>query len=60
RQPSLEGHLVEKDQIIQYSESIFRQATILWLIETDQPIHVLQHPTFQQMVEITSHARNGI
>ncbi|KIK15112.1 hypothetical protein PISMIDRAFT_115784, partial [Pisolithus microcarpus 441] len=43
-----------------YSESVFRQAAILWLIETDQPIHVLQHPTFQKMVEITSRARNGI
>ncbi|KAI5992739.1 hypothetical protein EDD15DRAFT_2118611, partial [Pisolithus albus] len=60
RQPSLEGHLVEKDQIVQCSESAFHQAAILWLIETDQPIHVLQQPTFQKMVEIASHARNGI
>ncbi|KAI6098675.1 hypothetical protein EV401DRAFT_1879070, partial [Pisolithus croceorrhizus] len=60
RQPSLEGHLVEKGRVIQYSESSFHEAAILWLIEMDQPIHALQHLAFQKMVEIGSSARNGI
>ncbi|KAI6127205.1 hypothetical protein F5141DRAFT_974791, partial [Pisolithus sp. B1] len=60
RQSSLEGHLVERGPIVQFSESAFHEATISWLIETDQPIHALQHPSFGRMVEIASHARNGI
>ncbi|KAI6097841.1 hypothetical protein F5141DRAFT_987013, partial [Pisolithus sp. B1] len=59
-QLSLEGHLVEKGQVVQYSKSSFREAAILWLIEMDQLIHALQHPAFQKMAEIASHARNGI
>ncbi|KAI6097480.1 hypothetical protein F5141DRAFT_1011233, partial [Pisolithus sp. B1] len=60
RQPSLEGYLVEKGQVVQYSDSIFHKATILWLIKTDQPIHTLQHPAFQKMVNMASHAKNSI
>ncbi|KAI6005576.1 hypothetical protein EDD15DRAFT_2119247, partial [Pisolithus albus] len=60
RQSSLEGHLVERDAVVQYSESVFHEATILWLIETDQPIRALQHPAFTKMVEIASRAKNGI
>ncbi|KIK12419.1 hypothetical protein PISMIDRAFT_52662, partial [Pisolithus microcarpus 441] len=60
RQSSLEGHLVERGVVVQYSESIFHEATILWLIETDQPICALQHPAFTKMVEIASRTKNGI
>ncbi|KAI6105177.1 hypothetical protein EDD16DRAFT_1486229, partial [Pisolithus croceorrhizus] len=59
-QSSLEEHLVERGLMVQFSESTFHGATISWLIETDQPIHTLQHPSFSRMVEIASHARNGI
>ncbi|KIK13609.1 hypothetical protein PISMIDRAFT_118597 [Pisolithus microcarpus 441] len=60
RQSSLEGHLVERGPVVQYSESIFLKASILWLIEMDQPICALQHPALAKMVEITSHTKNGI
>ncbi|KAI6112343.1 hypothetical protein EV401DRAFT_1867338, partial [Pisolithus croceorrhizus] len=60
RQSRLEGHLVERGLIVQYSEAVFHEATVLWLIETDQPIHALQHPSFGRMIEIASHAKNGI
>ncbi|KIK26366.1 hypothetical protein PISMIDRAFT_61042, partial [Pisolithus microcarpus 441] len=60
RQSSLEGHLVERGPIVQYSEAVFHEATVSWLIETDQPIHALQHPSFGRMVEIASRAKNGI
>ncbi|KAI5997457.1 hypothetical protein EDD15DRAFT_2162769 [Pisolithus albus] len=59
-QPTLGGYMVEKGQVVQYSDSIFREAAILWLIETDQPIHTLQHPAFQKMVDIASRAKNSV
>ncbi|KIK28147.1 hypothetical protein PISMIDRAFT_91804, partial [Pisolithus microcarpus 441] len=59
-QPSLDGHLTPKDQVLHYSESAFREVTIQWLIETDQPIIILQNPMFRQMINLASHAKNSV
>ncbi|KAI6098836.1 hypothetical protein EDD16DRAFT_1495148 [Pisolithus croceorrhizus] len=60
RQLSLEGHLVERGLIVQYLEAVFHEATVSWLIEMDQLIHALQHPSFGRMIEIASCTKNGI
>ncbi|KAF8548755.1 hypothetical protein OG21DRAFT_1381588, partial [Imleria badia] len=60
RQSSLDGHLVPVGTIIQYSESAFRNAALKWLIATDQPIHCMEHPMFQRLLDIVSRAPNRI
>ncbi|KAI6011628.1 hypothetical protein EDC04DRAFT_2580363 [Pisolithus marmoratus] len=59
-QPSLDNHLIPRDQLLHYSESAFREVAIQWLIETDQPINVLQNPMFMQMINVASHANNNV
>ncbi|KAI6100526.1 hypothetical protein F5141DRAFT_960905, partial [Pisolithus sp. B1] len=51
-QSSLDSHLVPRDQVLHYSESAFWEVSIQWLIETDQPIHILQNPMFQEMINL--------
>jgi hypothetical protein len=50
-QPSLDGHLVPTDTIIQYSDSTFHDAAIEWLVATDQVRIVTQ---VQQMMFATN------
>ncbi|KAI5997110.1 hypothetical protein EDD15DRAFT_2163017 [Pisolithus albus] len=59
-QRSLDNHLVPRDQVPHYSESAFREVSIRWLIETDQPIHILQNPVFQQMINLASRANHSV
>ncbi|KIK27141.1 hypothetical protein PISMIDRAFT_93561 [Pisolithus microcarpus 441] len=59
-QSNLESHLVPKQQDILYSDSIFHQAVVQWLIAMDQPIHATEHPAFRKMVNIASRATNAI
>ncbi|KAG2059949.1 hypothetical protein BDR06DRAFT_873088, partial [Suillus hirtellus] len=47
-------------QVIPYSNKLFKQAAIEWLVATDQPIQALKHPKFKEMVDIASHATNGV
>ncbi|KIL55997.1 hypothetical protein M378DRAFT_90015, partial [Amanita muscaria Koide BX008] len=49
-----------KECAITYSDSLFRQAAIEWLIATDQPINVFEHPKFKFMIEVSSQATRGI
>ncbi|KAI6100051.1 hypothetical protein EDD16DRAFT_1497213 [Pisolithus croceorrhizus] len=59
-QPNLKSHLVPKQQDIHYSDLIFHQAVVQWLIAMDQPIHATEHPAFKKMVNITSWATHAI
>ncbi|KAI5982112.1 hypothetical protein EDD15DRAFT_2181715, partial [Pisolithus albus] len=59
-QRSLDNHLVPRDQVPHYSESAFRDVSIQWLIETDQPIRILQNPAFQQMINLASRANHSV
>ncbi|KIK11463.1 hypothetical protein PISMIDRAFT_62197, partial [Pisolithus microcarpus 441] len=59
-QHSLDNHLVPRDQVPHYSESAFWDVSIQWLIETNQPIHILQNPVFQQMIILASHANHSV
>ncbi|OBZ73926.1 hypothetical protein A0H81_06552 [Grifola frondosa] len=46
--------------IIAYSEQVFREAAIEWLIATDQPISALEHPKFKAMINIASRVTDGV
>ncbi|KAJ6540238.1 hypothetical protein B0H10DRAFT_1719840, partial [Mycena sp. CBHHK59/15] len=62
-QLTLDGHLKEmspKEKIIPYSHEAFQQAAIEWLVATDQPIDTLEHEKFQEMIDIASHAKDGV
>ncbi|KAI6111604.1 hypothetical protein EV401DRAFT_1868367 [Pisolithus croceorrhizus] len=59
-QCSLDDHFVPRDQVLHYSESTFWDVSIQWLIKTDQPIHILQNPVFQQIINLASHANHSV
>ncbi|KAG2097410.1 hypothetical protein BD769DRAFT_1369083, partial [Suillus cothurnatus] len=62
-QQQINAHLTEcklDEQVIPYSNKLFKQATIEWLVATDQPIKALEHPKFKEMVNIASCATNGV
>ena len=63
RQGQLDSHLqpiLPKEVIPPYSDDLFREATIQWLINADQPIAALEHPSFRNMVNITSRVTSGV
>ncbi|KJA13111.1 hypothetical protein HYPSUDRAFT_118035, partial [Hypholoma sublateritium FD-334 SS-4] len=43
-----------------FSQDLFRDAAIQWLIETDQPISAFDHPTFQNMISVAARATKGV
>ncbi|KAG0700114.1 hypothetical protein DFH29DRAFT_807956, partial [Suillus ampliporus] len=62
-QAHLNAHLSEKkpkDHIVPYSDALFCEAAIEWLIETDQPIDALNHKSFRYMINTAARATNGI
>ncbi|KAI6118247.1 hypothetical protein F5141DRAFT_1000282, partial [Pisolithus sp. B1] len=73
-QSSLDSHLIPRGQVLHYSESVFQEVSIQWLIETDsislfntpslihhyQPIHILQNPMFQQMINLASSTNHSV
>ncbi|KAF9065988.1 hypothetical protein BDP27DRAFT_1547634, partial [Rhodocollybia butyracea] len=52
--------LPPKAHIIPYSDDLFEEAAIEWLIETDQPIASLEHPKFRNMINVAACATNGV
>ncbi|KAF9034600.1 hypothetical protein BJ165DRAFT_1318461, partial [Panaeolus papilionaceus] len=62
-QLSLDPHTVSvgpTERVIPYSDSVFRDAAIQWLVETNQPIQALDHPCFKEMISIAARATNGM
>ncbi|PPQ81719.1 hypothetical protein CVT26_007781 [Gymnopilus dilepis] len=43
-----------------YSDELFKQAALEWLLETNQPIQAFDHPKFQRMIDIASRATRGV
>ncbi|KIK93305.1 hypothetical protein PAXRUDRAFT_145351, partial [Paxillus rubicundulus Ve08.2h10] len=46
--------------VISYTHQLFCEATVEWLICTDQPIKTVDHPTFKKMINTASCATNGV
>ncbi|KAJ7181815.1 hypothetical protein C8R46DRAFT_885243, partial [Mycena filopes] len=61
QQQTLDAHLRERpERVIPYSDQVFRDAALEWLIATDQPIAALEHPKFKEMINIASRATDGV
>ncbi|KAL6302233.1 hypothetical protein BKA93DRAFT_737388, partial [Sparassis latifolia] len=63
KQTRLDPHLKEKpvkQNVVLYTDALFHQAALEWLIATDQPIHALEHPAFHNMINIAVLATNGV
>ncbi|KAI0040533.1 hypothetical protein FA95DRAFT_1502712 [Auriscalpium vulgare] len=62
-QSRLDPHLQEKpvtERVVPYSDKLFRNAAIQWLIETNQPIQAFDHPSFKNMINVAARATNGV
>ncbi|KAJ7847688.1 hypothetical protein B0H13DRAFT_1646001, partial [Mycena leptocephala] len=60
-QQTLDPHLREKpERVVSYSDELFRDAALEWLIATDQPIDALNHPKFKEMIDIAARAPDGV
>ncbi|KIJ48979.1 hypothetical protein M422DRAFT_77883, partial [Sphaerobolus stellatus SS14] len=46
--------------VIPYSDELFQQAAIVWLIATNQLIQALEHLKFKELINIASRGKNGI
>ncbi|KAI9441106.1 hypothetical protein F5148DRAFT_988976, partial [Russula earlei] len=42
------------DRPMPYSNEVFKEAALQWLIKTDQPIAAFEHPSFLNMINIAS------
>ncbi|PCH45151.1 hypothetical protein WOLCODRAFT_124596, partial [Wolfiporia cocos MD-104 SS10] len=61
KQTQLDPHLRKRSECIPpYSHLAFRQATIEWLVSTDQPLQALEHPAFRNMIQIAARATTGV
>ncbi|KAF8878861.1 hypothetical protein BD779DRAFT_1427583, partial [Infundibulicybe gibba] len=49
-----------KEKTIPYTDKLFRNAAVEWLVSTDQPIQALEHPSFQNMIYVAARATNGV
>ncbi|KAF8119343.1 hypothetical protein EV363DRAFT_1199981, partial [Boletus edulis] len=58
RQTQLDGHL--QPPTPKYSDERFRAAAVEWLVNTDQPISALEHPSFKKLVDVVAQATNGV
>ncbi|KAG1908525.1 uncharacterized protein F5891DRAFT_937641, partial [Suillus fuscotomentosus] len=62
-QRTINSHLTERklsERVIPYLDKLFKRAAIEWLVATDQPIQALEHPKFQEMIDVASRATNGV
>ncbi|KAJ6523122.1 hypothetical protein DFH09DRAFT_938048, partial [Mycena vulgaris] len=61
QQKTLDPHLREKlERVVPYSDTLFRDVALEWLIATDQPIDALNHPKFKEMIDVAARAHNGV
>ncbi|KAI0757827.1 hypothetical protein C8Q80DRAFT_1090595 [Daedaleopsis nitida] len=63
-QTRLDPHLREQpkppEQLVKYSDELFRDAAVEWLIATDQPLQALEHPSFKKMIHIAARSTEGV
>ncbi|KAF8186318.1 hypothetical protein BJ912DRAFT_469614 [Pholiota molesta] len=62
-QTQVDGHFkvaTPEDKPEPYSDELFKEAAIQWLIETDQPIRALEHESFKNMIAIAARATKAV
>ncbi|KAJ7651791.1 hypothetical protein B0H17DRAFT_958304 [Mycena rosella] len=61
RQQTLDSHLKEKPaRPAAYTDELWLDAALDWLISTDQPIDALTNPKFEVMIDIAARATEGV
>ncbi|KAF8338598.1 hypothetical protein F5887DRAFT_889826 [Amanita rubescens] len=63
RQTEVDEHFTKQkpeDRPQPYSDKLFEEVAIQWLIETDQPIQAFQHRTFKKMIDVAARATRGV
>ncbi|KAF9544162.1 hypothetical protein CPC08DRAFT_621334, partial [Agrocybe pediades] len=48
------------ERVPPYTDALFRKAAIKWLIQTNQPIACVDHPAFQEMINVAARATRGV
>ncbi|KAF8149598.1 hypothetical protein K438DRAFT_1456814, partial [Mycena galopus ATCC 62051] len=60
-QQTLDPHLRKKpERPVPYSDDVFTEAALEWLIATNQPVNALTHPKFKAMIDIAARATAGV
>ncbi|KAJ7885964.1 hypothetical protein B0H14DRAFT_2338457, partial [Mycena olivaceomarginata] len=60
QQQSLDPHLRKKpDRPAPYTDDLFMEAALEWLIATDQPVDALTHPKFKIMIDTAARCDGG-
>ncbi|KAF8838872.1 hypothetical protein BDN67DRAFT_906583, partial [Paxillus ammoniavirescens] len=57
RQGTLDEHVREikpGEHVLPYTDKLFHEAAVEWLITTNQPIQAVDHPSFRKMIDIAS------
>ncbi|KAF9553129.1 hypothetical protein CPC08DRAFT_646011, partial [Agrocybe pediades] len=64
RQTQVNFPIAEKAEVEEpvqpYSDALFREAAIQWLVETNQPIACVEHPSFKKMIDVAARATKGV
>ncbi|KIK78223.1 hypothetical protein PAXRUDRAFT_115435, partial [Paxillus rubicundulus Ve08.2h10] len=63
KQGTLDKHVQEvtpTEQVVLHLDKLFREATVEWLISTNQPIQAIDHPSFKKMIDVASRATKGV
>ncbi|KAF9047921.1 hypothetical protein BJ165DRAFT_1583312 [Panaeolus papilionaceus] len=62
QQTSIDPHTVvsNPERVVPYSDKLFREAAIQWLIETNQPIQALDHPRFKERIDVAARSTHGV
>ncbi|KAF5340659.1 hypothetical protein D9611_007287 [Ephemerocybe angulata] len=60
RQKTLDDHICDTPQLLPFTDDLFQEAAVEWLISTDQPIQALEHPRFQHMIAVAARATKGV
>ncbi|KAJ3742812.1 hypothetical protein DFH05DRAFT_1400968 [Lentinula detonsa] len=63
KQSSIDSHTERRPTVkpaAPYSNALFREAAVEWLVSTDQPIDALEQPSFQHMIDVASRGATGV
>jgi hypothetical protein len=63
QQSQLNSHLqpmVSNEKVPDYSDMWFHNAAIQWLVNTNQPIAALEHPSYQHIINVAVRTTNGV
>ncbi|KAL4255385.1 hypothetical protein AB1N83_014047 [Pleurotus pulmonarius] len=61
QQKTLDPHLKELPaRLPLYTDQVYHKAAIHWFVENDLPIQALEHPSFQNMIDMAARATNSV